>query len=372
MKVSDLRKHAIVPVFICISLIILVLAVALPVAMAETMSSHGQDGDQAPTPTPTATTNPETPTPPAIPSTPTPTPTMNTTPTPPANASITPTIQPSASPAPTPALAPRKVFGVARWDTDHVSIPVTNTGSPIIVEAYIGDPTNNNTVEVNADSSLQVNTNSIQAQDGDVIDFGFEAYENGTLIDSIEKSVTAGGSTQVSPTMPPETAILSGTVLDSSSGGPIANASISLTSKTYDKVYSGITTGSDGTFQSPPLYPDYYYITVHAAGFQPILDIQTDNEVDGNIRLNPIKMDPLSTAPVTPTPSPTPVTTTIPASPTPTVSPTGSILDSWIALISSPQACCATAAGGIGVIVSLTALYEWILKQRERRLGKQK
>jgi hypothetical protein len=42
-------------------------------------------------------------------------------------------------------------------------------------------------------------------------------------------------------------------------------------------------------------------------------------------------------------------------------------MDAWLNLLYSPQACCGTLAIGLGAIVSATAIYEWTLRQRERR-----
>jgi hypothetical protein len=67
------------------------------------------------------------------------------------------------------------------------------------------------------------------------------------------------------------------------------------------------------------------------------------------------------TAQASPTAVPTAAPTTAP-SPTP-----GSPLDAWLNLLYSPQACCGTIAVALGTIVSATAIYEWTMRQRERR-----
>lgn len=271
----------------------------------------------------------------------TPTPAVNTTPT-----AVT-------SPTPVPTPAPRKVFSSAKWENDHVSMLVTNNGGPITVAAYIDDPANKITTTVTSGANIRINTNSINAEAGQIIVFGFKAYENGTQIDSLENTIVAG-QTQVSPTPPAETAGLSGTVVDAVSNAPIEGAEVVLKSQSYNKQYKA-TTDSSGYYIIGNIYPDTYDIIISKNGYKQEIR-HTSTRIEGMQQMDPITIQKAA-AGATPTPVPTPTPTPTPASP----------VDAWVALLSSPQGCIATAGGAVGLILSLTALYEWIQRQKERR-----
>lgn len=271
----------------------------------------------------------------------------------PHNNTTTPT--PTAMPTP----APRTVFSDPRWDSDHVSIMVTNNGVAITVEAYIDTPSNKNIVPVDQGVAKRVSTLPITPENGRIVTYGFKAYENGTLIQSYENSIVISAS----PTPPPETATVSGTVVDSATNAPISGAEVILTSETYDKQYPPAITDSSGTFVTVgKLYPDSYLITVKANGYQTLTGLRLPNVNSGAQKIsNPIKLDPITVASPTATPGPT-------AGPTATPGPTpGSPLDAWLNLLYNPTVCVSTLALGLGAIVSATALYEWTLRQRERR-----
>ncbi|HUL62452.1 MAG TPA: carboxypeptidase regulatory-like domain-containing protein [Methanocella sp.] len=260
---------------------------------------------------------------------------------------------PTPVPTPVPTPAPRTVFSDPRWDTDHVSIMVTNTGAPISVEAYIDTPSNKNIVPVDTGVSKRVSTLSITPENGRIVNYGFKAYENGTLIQSFENSLVISAS----PTPPPETATISGTVVDSATNLPINGAEVILTSETYDKQYPSAFTDTSGTFVTVgKIYPDSYMVTIKASGYQTLTGMRIPNVVSGAQKItNPIKLDPITVA--TPTSAPTAAPSSTPGSP----------MDAWLNLLYSPQACCGTLAVGLGAIVSVTAIYEWTMRQRERR-----
>ncbi len=320
---ANRRSRTIVPKLISISLLCLLLLVAVPVALAE----PGKDA--------------------------TPTPVANATVTPTPDVTITPTPTSAATPTPTPTPAPRKVLSSAKWENDHVSMLVTNSGGPIMVEAYIDDPSNAVTTTVKQGATVRVNTNSITAEQGQIIVFGFKAYENGTQIDKFEGTLVAG-QTQVSPTPPPETASLSGTITDASTGAPVEGAEVVLKSQSYGKQYEAMT-DSSGTFITGSIYPDTYDIIITKAGYKQEIR-HTMNRIEGMQQMDAISIQKVPSG-VTPTVVPTPTPTPTPTSP----------LDAWIALLYTPTACMATITGSIGLIVSLTVIYEWYMRQKERR-----
>jgi hypothetical protein len=256
---------------------------------------------------------------------------------------------PTPDPVPTPA--PRAVFSDPRWDVDHVSIMVTNNGAPITVEAFIDSPENKNIVPVNSGVSKRVSTLPITPENGRIVSYGFHAYENGTLIQSYENTIVISAS----PTPPPETALVSGTVLDSVTNAPVNGAEVIFTSETFDKQYPSVFTDASGTFMTTgKMYPDSYLVTVKANGYKTLTGMRIENLNGGAQTIsNPIKLEPIIVS------SPT-------ATPTPSATP-GSPMDAWLNLLYSPQACCGTLAVGLGAIVSATAIYEWTMRQRERR-----
>jgi hypothetical protein len=231
---------------------------------------------------------------------------------------------------------------------------VTNAGAPISVEAYIDVASNKNIVPVDSGVSKRVSTLSITPQNGRIVNYGFKAYENGTLIQSFENSLVVSAS----PTPPPESASLSGTIVNSVTNAPINGAEVILTSETFDKQYPSAFTDASGTFVTiGKMYPDSYIVIVKANGYQTLTGMRMTLN-SGVQKLNdPIKLDSIAAS--SPTATPAPANT---PSPTP-----GSPLDAWVNLIYNPTICISTLALTLGAIVSATAIYEWMIRQRERR-----
>ncbi|HTX44039.1 MAG TPA: hypothetical protein VMC61_04865, partial [Methanocella sp.] len=168
------------------------------------------------TPTLTPTPNPNstaTPTPTATPTaTPTPTPTANPTQHPASNPQ--PVYTPTYTPTPSPtaqvdlgqvnasAPAPHKVFASPKWDTDHETITINNDGDrPLQVRAWIEDPSDYVATTVNPGASKTISTASIMTQENQVVTVGFDAYDNGAIIDSYKANLALGST----PTPAPET-----------------------------------------------------------------------------------------------------------------------------------------------------------------------
>jgi hypothetical protein len=234
---------------------------------------------------------------------------------------------------------------------DHVSILVTNNGAPITVEAYIDTPSNKNIVPVESGVTKRISTLSITPENGRIVNYGFKAYENGTLIQSFENSLVISAS----PTPGPETAIVTGTVVDAGTSTPISGVEITFVPKDFDRNYPATTTDSSGSFTtSARMSPGTYYLTVKASGYE-------QKTVMIPVGQGPQQINQPITMVRSPQSSPTAAPTTTP-SPTP-----GSPMDAWMNLLYSPQACCGTLAVGLGAIVSATAIYEWTMRQRERR-----
>lgn len=265
-------------------------------------------------------------------------------------ATLTPT--PTALPTPTPIPAPRQVFFNAKWDIDHISIQVNNNNGPAItVETYIDTLSNKNIVPIDAGASKLVSTLPISAENGQIIRYWFKAYENGTLIDSMEGSITVV-STVASPTVPPETGIVSGMISDSVTGAPINGAEVIFTSKSFGKEYPHAYTDASGTFTTiGKMYPDNYYVTVKANGYKTLTSLEVSVASGAQQISDPVKIEKVDGGKPTTMPSPTP----------------GSFIDAWAALLYNPTTCIGTLAVGLGAIVSATAVYEWMMRQRERR-----
>jgi hypothetical protein len=195
-----------------------------------------------------------------------------------------------------------------------------------------------------------VSTPSIEAQNGQVVTFGFEAYENTTLIDSYTKTVAV----IISPTasaLPPESASITGVVVDQSTGKAVSGATITFRSVSYEKTYPSITTGSDGSFMSPKMYPDVYTITISASGYQPS-SLTTNGKITGDTTVAAIEIKSISVA-----------------TPTPTPSPTANPLDSWVSLLYNPALCVGTISSLIAVIAGSIGIYEWMERKRREREG---
>ncbi len=268
------------------------------------------------------------------------------------NQSITPTPGVSFTPTPVPTPAPRKVFNTATagWSVDHESITVVNSGAPIAVIAWIESTSQSTTITVGRNESVTVSTPSIQAQNGQVVTFGFEAYENGTLIDSYTKTVAV----IISPTasaLPPESASITGVIVDESTGKAVSGATITFRSVSYEKTYPSVTTGSDGSFTSPRMYPDVYTMTISASGYQPA-SLTTNGKITGDTTVAAIELKAISVATATPTP-------------TPTANP----LDSWVSLLYNPALCVGTISSLIAVIAGSIGIYEWMERKRRDREG---
>jgi hypothetical protein len=271
------------------------------------------------------------------------------------NETVTPvnntTITPTPVVTPTPAPSERQVFFNAHWDTDHVSVQVNNNGPAITVETFIGSLSSKTTVQVAANTSIKVPTLAIDAKNGDIIRYWFKAYENGVLIDAMDGNLQV----EAKPTIRPETAIVSGTVRDASTGAAITGADVTFVPRDFDRNYPATATDSTGTFTTAgKMSPGIYYLTVRANGYEPkTLTIEVG---DGPQQISdPITLVRIASASPTATPGPTPT-------PTP-----GSPIDAWMNLLYNPTVCVSTIAVGLGGAVSATAIYEWTLRQRERR-----
>jgi hypothetical protein len=263
---------------------------------------------------------------------------------------------PSISPVPGIIVAPsttpvaRDVFSSPKWDTDHVAITVNNSGAPIKVIAWIDSPSKNATVSVATGETMVVSTPSIHAENSQIVSFGFEAYENDVLIDSYNATITVVVGPTPTPA-PAESVVVSGLIVDADNGTPIAGASVIFRSITHDKTYPAVTTGSDGLYASPKMYPDSYMIRITASGYQPA-SLVTE-KVTGDTMLDNIQLKRLAAAqtPTPPPPSPTPVNP----------------IDSWISLLYSPALCVGTISSLIAVIAGSIGIYEWMERRRLAR-----
>lgn len=278
----------------------------------------------------------------------TPTTIASITPTP--NDTASPTV--SASPTAVPTPTARQVFASPKWESDHVTIVVTNSGEPITVVAWIDNISKKATISVGAGETIVVSTPSIQTQSGQIIKFGFDATQNGTAIDSYSATITVGQVVTATPT-PTESVTISGLILDDS-GSPITGATVTFRSVIYDKSYPAVTTGSDGSYVSPKMYPDVYTVTVTHTGFEPV-SLTTNGKITGDAALSPIQLKKLGG---TPTP------TTAPASPTP-----ANPIDYWISLLYNPALCIGTISSLIAVIAGSIGIYEWMERKRMEREG---
>jgi hypothetical protein len=260
---------------------------------------------------------------------------------------ITPTPNATVTPVPTPVA--RQVFSSPRWDSDHDCIVVTNNGPAITVIAWIDDPSNNLKYEVDAGATKTVFTPTVLVQNGQIVNCGFQAYENNTLIESRNFTITVGPT----PTaLPPESVTISGAIIDADNSSPIAGATVTFRSLTYDKTYPPVATNLDGTYTSPKMYPDEYSIRVTANGYQAAAltseKVTRDSIVD-NIPLK--RLAPSST----PTPMPSP-------------SPTPNLIDPWISLLYSPGVCLGSLSALIAIIAGSIGIWEWFERKRRDRL----
>lgn len=277
----------------------------------------------------------------------------NSTATPTASLNATPT--PTATPVPTPA--PRQVFSSPNWNTDHEAIVVKNTGGPITVVAWINGPANNLKYEIDAGATKTVSTPSILTQDGQIVNLGFDALENGTSIDSYNATITV--SLGPSPTaLPAESVTVAGTIVDADNSSPVSGATITFESITYGKTYSAVPAGSDGTFVSPKMYPDFYRITISAAGYK-VARSTTNDKVTADSTLGTIQLTRQAGA-ATPTPMPSP-----------SPSPTPNLVDSWISLLYSPGVCLGSLSALIAIIAGSIGIYEWAERKRRDRIKKE-
>jgi hypothetical protein len=101
--------------------------------------------------------------------------------------------------------------------------------------------------------------------------------------------------------------------------------------------------------------PGTYYLTIKANGFKTLTGIEVPVSEGQRQISEPIKIEPIVIPSPTATPGPT-------SSPIP-----GSPVDAWVNLLYNPTVCISTLALALGAIVSATAIYEWTLRQRERR-----
>lgn len=85
------------------------------------------------------------------------------------------------------------MFSSPKWVGDHEIINVTNNGDrPLIVKAWIDSPSNNLTIPVEPGATKTISTTSILTQDNQILNIGFDAYENGTSIDSYKATIAVG------------------------------------------------------------------------------------------------------------------------------------------------------------------------------------
>ena len=277
----------------------------------------------------------------------------DSTATPTTGLNITPTPNATATPVPTPA--PRQVFSSPNWNTDHETIVVKNIGGPITVVAWISDPSNNLKYEIDAGATKTISTPSILTQDGQIVDLGFNALENGTSIDSYNATITV--SLGPTPTaLPPESVTIEGTIVDAdNSSSFIAGATVMFRSVSYEKAYPPVSTDSYGYFKSPKMYPDVYTITISASGYQST-SLTTNGKITGDATAAPIQLKKLAGA-ATPTPSP---------------SPTSNLVDSWVSLLYSPGVCLGSLSALIAVVAGSIGIYEWFERKRKDRIKEEK
>jgi len=271
-----------------------------------------------------------------------------------ADSSVTATPGPSASPAPnaTTTPAPRQVFSSPSWNNDHETIVVRNTGGPIVVVAWINSLSNNLRYEIEAGATKTISPPSILTQDGQIVNLGFDAIENGVSIDTYNATITV--HTGPSPTaLPAESVIITGTVVDADNGAPVPEANVSFESITHGKKYTVEPTGSDGTFVSPKMYPDYYKIVVNAAGYK-VYRSTTSEKVTGDSMIDITLTKQAGTS--TPTPVP------------PSATPSNPI-ESWISLLYTPQLCLGALTALVTAIGGSIGIYEWL--EKRRKSGKQ-
>gem|GEM_PF-5888270 len=283
------------------------------------------------------------------------TPTVLASPTVTVVPSVTPTPNATVSPTPAPTIAPRQVFSSPNWNVDHETITIINNGGTINVTAWIGDRSNSLPYTIDAGATKTISTPTIMTQNGQLVDVGFDAYENGTLIDSYKATITISlGPTPTS--LPPESITIIGTITDADNGSVVAGASVTFLSLNYGKTYPAVITGSDGSFTSPKMYPDTYAIRVTASGYQ-IASFGTEKITSDTMLNSPLSIKRLiGTATPTPTPSPTPT----------------SIIDSWISLLYSPTLCFGTISAFVAIIAGSIGIYEWLARQRNARVKKEK
>jgi hypothetical protein len=96
------------------------------------------------------------------------------------------------------------VFSAPRWNVDQERVTVTNDGNtPITVKAWVGDPSNNVTTTVDAGATKVISTAPVLTQENQIMTVGFDAYENGSPIDSYKATFTVGSPTPAPTTQSP-------------------------------------------------------------------------------------------------------------------------------------------------------------------------
>jgi len=89
-----------------------------------------------------------------------------------------------------PAATPRQVFSSPKWNGDHNDIVVTNNGNdPITVQAWVNTPDNSVTITVPSGTSVNVSTVSVLTQPNQLVNVGYNAYDNGVKVDSYQATV---------------------------------------------------------------------------------------------------------------------------------------------------------------------------------------
>jgi hypothetical protein len=92
--------------------------------------------------------------------------------------------------APNSTAATENVFSSPQWDGDHNVITVTNDGSdPLTISAWVNSPDNNVTETVPAGATANVSTASVLTQPGQLVNVGYNAYDNGAQVDSYQATV---------------------------------------------------------------------------------------------------------------------------------------------------------------------------------------
>jgi hypothetical protein len=95
----------------------------------------------------------------------------------------------------TTAPSPRQVLSSPGWNGDQETITVTNTGNdPLLVSAWVNDPSNNVTATVDTGTTETLSTPSVLTQQNQLLNVGFNAYDSGVEIDSYAATISVGAT----------------------------------------------------------------------------------------------------------------------------------------------------------------------------------